>query len=242
MAPRYWIKLYIEILDDPKMGIMPDWLWRRAIELFLAAGENGNDGLLPPVTQLAWRLRLPEPKLGEALRALSEVGVVHETPQGWVVTNFAKRQDAVPDAERKRYQRKVSRSRHEFVTKRDTDTESESDTDTDAEAEVEAESEAAAAATGAFAQVARAYEQEIGVLTANIAERLRGALEDYPAEWIIQAIREAALSNARSWRYCEAILRRWREEGFKSQRGRNGRERGARARDEQIERIAKNVR
>ena len=89
---RFWIKLYIEILDDPKMGQLPDWLWRRAIELFLLAGENGNDGLLQPVTDLAWRLRTSLQKLTESLVALSEVGVVHETPQGWLVTNFKKRQ------------------------------------------------------------------------------------------------------------------------------------------------------
>jgi hypothetical protein len=56
MKTRFWIKLYLEILDDPKMGQLPDGLWRSAIELFLLAGENGNDGLLQPVTDLAWRL------------------------------------------------------------------------------------------------------------------------------------------------------------------------------------------
>jgi hypothetical protein len=54
---RIWIKLYLEILNDSKMGKLPDWLWRRAIELFLLAGENGDDGLLRPVPDLAWRLR-----------------------------------------------------------------------------------------------------------------------------------------------------------------------------------------
>ena len=76
MTKRIWVKLYIEILDDPKMGLLPDWLWRRAIELFLLAGENGNDGLLQPVTDLAWRLRVSTEKLTESLQALSEVGVV----------------------------------------------------------------------------------------------------------------------------------------------------------------------
>jgi len=89
---RQWVKLWIEILDDGKMGMLPNWLWRRAIELFLLAGENGNDGLLLPVADMAWRLRVPIEKLTESLQALSEVGVVHETPDGWLVTNFMKRQ------------------------------------------------------------------------------------------------------------------------------------------------------
>jgi len=100
MASKYWIKLYIEVLDDPKMGKMPDFLWRRAIELFLLAGENGNDGLLQPVPDMAWRLRVDEDRLRENLRALAESGVVHETPAGWVVTHFGKRQAVETNAER----------------------------------------------------------------------------------------------------------------------------------------------
>jgi hypothetical protein len=106
MTKRIWIKLYLEILDDPKMGQLPDWLWRRAIELFLLAGENGNDGLLQPVPDLAWRLRVSAEKLTESLQALSEVGVVHETPQGWLVTNFKKRQYSESVERMRRYRRR----------------------------------------------------------------------------------------------------------------------------------------
>ncbi len=90
MTKKFWIKLYMEILDDDKFGTLPEFIKWRAIELFLVAGENGNDGLLPPVARLAWRLRLDEVKIAETLSALTQVGVVHETPQGWVVTNFKK--------------------------------------------------------------------------------------------------------------------------------------------------------
>jgi hypothetical protein len=106
MKNRFWVKLYIEILDDPKMGQLPDWLWRRAIELFLLAGESGNDGLLQPVTDLAWRLRVSAVKLTESLQALSEVGVVHETPQGWMVTNFKKRQYSESVERMRRYRKR----------------------------------------------------------------------------------------------------------------------------------------
>ena len=114
---RYWIKLWLEIIDDPKMGRLPDWLWRRAIELFLLAGENGDDGLLQPVSDLAWRLRpATEDQVTESLQALSKVGVVHETPDGWAVTNFGKRQEAISSTERVRQYRK--RERNENETKR----------------------------------------------------------------------------------------------------------------------------
>ena len=60
MASYYWAKFYIEILDDPKMGRLPDRLWRRTCELILLAKERAIDGSLPPLHDMAWRLRLPE--------------------------------------------------------------------------------------------------------------------------------------------------------------------------------------
>lgn len=116
---NYWIKLYHEILDDPKMGTMPDRLWRRAIELFLMAGRMGTDGVLPNTNQLAWILRMNSADLQGDLDQLHSVGIIEPVPNGWLVVNFEKRQDAVPDAERKAQQRKRDKSRqyHGEVTK-----------------------------------------------------------------------------------------------------------------------------
>jgi hypothetical protein len=103
MRTRIWIRLYLEILDDAEFGMLPEFIKWRAVELFLVAGENGDDGLLPPVERLAWRLQLLEEKLEETLSALAQIGVVHETPQGWVVTNFKKRQYSESYERVKRY-------------------------------------------------------------------------------------------------------------------------------------------
>ena len=59
----------------------------------------------------------------------------------------------------------------------------------------------------------RLYEEHIGPLTPMIAETLREAEKQYPEVWIADAIRIAVEKNARNWRYVEAILRRWQEEG-----------------------------
>ena len=63
------------------------------------------------------------------------------------------------------------------------------------------------------ANIYRLYEENIGPLTPLIADTLRDAEENYSAEWIEEAIRLAVENNARSWRYVEAILRRWQDEG-----------------------------
>jgi DnaD/phage-associated family protein len=59
----------------------------------------------------------------------------------------------------------------------------------------------------------RLYEENIGPLTPLIADALKDAEETYSAEWIKDTIELAVKNNKRSWKYCEAILRRWKEEG-----------------------------
>jgi DnaD/phage-associated family protein len=61
--------------------------------------------------------------------------------------------------------------------------------------------------------VFKLYEQNIGALTPLIADALRDAEAAYPADWIEEALAEAVTRNKRSWKYVEAILKRWKEEG-----------------------------
>lgn len=64
------------------------------------------------------------------------------------------------------------------------------------------------------------YEQNIGMLTPLIADELRQAEKEYPAEWIEDAFREAVSLNKRSWKYIRAILERWRVDGRGDEVGR----------------------
>jgi DNA replication protein len=57
--------------------------------------------------------------------------------------------------------------------------------------------------------VFRLYEQNIGLLTPLIADRLIDALETYPQDWIADAIDEAVSYNRRNWRYINRILENW---------------------------------
>jgi len=70
-----------------------------------------------------------------------------------------------------------------------------------------------AAATARRGRPAEVYEQEIGVMTPSVADALTAAAARWPEEWIVDAIRLAAVRNARSWRYAEAVLERWEAEG-----------------------------
>jgi DNA replication protein len=69
------------------------------------------------------------------------------------------------------------------------------------------------------------YEENIGPLTPVIADALKDAEQTYPPEWVAEALEIAVKSNKRNWKYVEAILRRWKEEGHaKEQDRRNAKE------------------
>ena len=100
MASKYWIKLYHEILDDPKMGRLSDRLWRRTIEMFLLAGDYDKDGELPPIEDVAWRLRTDNETLQQDVEALQRIGILSVNGSIHLVTNFSERQSAMSGAER----------------------------------------------------------------------------------------------------------------------------------------------
>src|SRR6478672_1110744 len=60
------------------------------------------------------------------------------------------------------------------------------------------------------------YEQNIGLLTPILAERLQDAEGRFPIQWIEAAFEEAVTNNKRNWRYIERILERWAAEGKQS--------------------------
>ena len=235
---RYWIKLYHEILHDPKMGVLSDTLWRRVIELFLIAGEYGGenkDGLLPPVAEIAWILHQPTEKVEEELTSLSTTGIIRRTEDGrWRVVNFAARQSATPDSVRQRLRRTktrnpiVSRNVTENVTKRDKKMSRNVTKNVQEDRRQKTEDLNVVVVVGGDAQngevdekvraVFGAYEKEIGALTPGITASIEAAIEKYPLEWILRAINEAALSNVRRWRYVEGILRNWQTAGFETRK------------------------
>ena len=57
------------------------------------------------------------------------------------------------------------------------------------------------------------YEKEIGKLTETIKNLVNDALENFPEDWVRDAIKEAVRQNKRKWSYIEAILKNWKNEG-----------------------------
>jgi len=229
MGAKFWIKLYHEILDDPKMGRMPDRLWRRTIELFLLAGELDQEGLLPSVHDMSWRLRVNDDALQDDLNLLISYGIVTVEADSFTVTKFAERQTAMTATERAARDRAAKKNavyygeseptRELSVTKAYADCNetrklsvTKANTDIDKireEVEEDTDTEPLPPAGAIF----KVYESEIGVLTASIADELKLAVSEYPDGWIIDALKEASRQNKRNWSYARAILKRWKAEG-----------------------------
>ncbi len=97
-------------------------------------------------------------------------------------------------------------SEHLIVYDNDNDNDNDNENDNENKKEVPAVLE----------NVFKIYEGEIGLLTPSISDSLKTALEDYREDWIIEALKESAVQNKRSWKYALAILKRWKAQGHKS--------------------------
>jgi len=209
----YWMKLYIEILDDPKMATLPDRIWRRIIEIFLIAKKLGKNGHLPDTRQIAWMLRMSPDELESDMSQITQTGVIMREVNGWYIPKFTKRQAASTEAERKRAQRDRERNSQyigDNVTKRDA---SVTDIVRQSTEYRLTENRLTETETEDHCDVFSVYEHEIGMLTPMISDELQDAEKTYPVEWIVDALKESSRMNKRSWKYALAILKRWKTEG-----------------------------
>ena len=109
MASKYWIKLYHEILYDRKLAALDDHLWRRILECFLMAGEQNEDGYLPPIDDIAWTLRVDTEQLETDLNELVRIGILELKDERYFVCKFATRQEPMEKAEYMRRKREEAK-------------------------------------------------------------------------------------------------------------------------------------
>lgn len=108
---RFWEKLWHDILDDVKLGPLPGELKWRFVQLIVVAGELNEGGLLPELSDLAFRLRLTEEQLRSDLPTLARRELVElDANDRWHVVNYAKRQAAMTPAERMQRYRQRNRN------------------------------------------------------------------------------------------------------------------------------------
>lgn len=119
-TPMPWVKLYTEMLDDPKIGRMEPALRWRFVEMILLAGECDADGLLitgdepMSIEDMAWRLRSDAKAILDDLKKMQKIGLMDFDDDCWLVCKFRDRQGR-PQSE-KREQWRDRQKKHRDVT------------------------------------------------------------------------------------------------------------------------------
>jgi len=113
---QHWIKLYVEMLDDAKVGLLPDAIKWRWVSALLLAGELNEGGFLPDVNDAAWRLHTNVETLQGDMRTLAGRGLVElreytDGSERWFIPAFEKRQAAATSTERSQASRHRARQK-----------------------------------------------------------------------------------------------------------------------------------
>lgn len=76
-----WFRIHNTIVDNPKIQRLPDNLVRPWLNLVAIA--NGNGGVLPPLADVAFRMRLAESKCETLIETFLERRLFDKTPDGY---------------------------------------------------------------------------------------------------------------------------------------------------------------
>ena len=132
------------------MGRLTDRQYRRVIELFLLAGDYEQDGLLPPLEDIEFRLRFPE-GIQDDLDVIEKSGIISKNEEGiYYITQWQKRQGAMNDTERSQrwrerqrklnyYETDIERKCNDSVVDVDVDKDIDIDVDVDKDVDVDVE-------------------------------------------------------------------------------------------------------
>ena len=152
---RRWIRLYTELLNDPKVQMLPPDVFKAYINLLCIAGQNDKNGEIPAdQMSLAFMLRLPENELDRVIVMLINQKLIDKTENGMAIHGWKSRQyesDTDPtrfervkrfrEKQDKNDNQKVKRVSHAFrngnETRIDTDTDTDTETETDTETDTE---------------------------------------------------------------------------------------------------------
>lgn len=99
-----WFRFYYEVAEDPKVQTLPSRLFKLWVNVLCLAAKN--KGIVPPVSQIAYALRIGRARVDLDMMCLRRVGLFDETEDGLIPHNWNGRQFKSDDvAERVRKQR-----------------------------------------------------------------------------------------------------------------------------------------
>jgi hypothetical protein len=130
---NHWWRAYNEAVNDPKLQLISDALFRAWFNLMCIA--SANDGALPALKDVAFTLRLAPAKAAQILAQLHAAGLLDKTETGFAPHNWSGRQyKSDVSTDRVKRFRNGHRNVSSGVTKTVSETPPDTDTDTDTEA------------------------------------------------------------------------------------------------------------
>jgi hypothetical protein len=141
-----WFRFYVNSIDDLEISKLSDSLYRIWVGLMCLTSEHG--GALPAADVIAFRLRRSEKNINEALKKLTDVGLLEATdsgprPHNWDTAQF-KSDNSTERANASRERRRnvaTNAACNVAATFTATAPEREGDTDTERDAESDSEGE-----------------------------------------------------------------------------------------------------
>ena len=128
-----WFRFYYEVAEDPKVQTLPARLFKLWINVLCLAAKN--KGVVPPVSQVAYALRMGRARVDLDMDALSRAGLFDRTPVGLVPHNWNGRQFTSDNVTGrvKKHRKAVTGNVTEPLQETPPDTETEQRTDSEAE-------------------------------------------------------------------------------------------------------------
>ena len=133
-----WFRVYDDLVDDPKAQRLDPRLFKALINLWCLT--SANRGVLPPIAEIAFKLRMKPQKAQRVLDALKAAGLFENDETGTHPHNWAGRQhksDVEDPTAAERMRRHRNKQRNDSVTRPVTLRSSETETETEAETETE---------------------------------------------------------------------------------------------------------
>ena len=126
-----WLRLYNEIIDDPKIAKMSDHQYRCFTYLLCIANTQDERGIIPlDIAEISWRIRMSAEDVQDTMSKLIELNIITNINDSYIFINWSKRQFNSDDINSRV---KRSREKGRNVTGNVTCNVRDTDTDTDTE-------------------------------------------------------------------------------------------------------------
>jgi hypothetical protein len=123
-----WFRVYDDLVDDPKIQRLDPTLFKALINVWCLA--SANDGVLPPIDEIAFKLRIKTEKARRLLNELRAAGLVDDDERGARPHNWDQRQ-FISDGSTSRVKRFRERRRNVSPAFSETAPETEAEAETE---------------------------------------------------------------------------------------------------------------